>query len=98
MTNHFYKFKIHVPFALNELRKEKNNITKVSIFTPQTLPALSKMNKTLSSASEMNYHTWFYDLHGGRTEYVITIACMIGKKRLYFLSWDSNPLSLQVGY
>lgn len=24
------------------------------------------------------YNTWFYDLHGGRTEYVITIACMIG--------------------
>ncbi len=24
----------------------------------------------------------FYDLHGGRREYVITIACMIGKSRM----------------
>ena len=50
----------------------------------QTLPALSKLNKTMKSAAkfdEPTYHTWFYDLHGGRTEYVITIACMIGKFR-----------------
>ena len=50
----------------------------------QTLPALSKMKKQLNSANkgdEPTYHTWFYDLHGGRTEYVITIACMIGRSR-----------------
>ena len=28
------------------------------------------------------YSAWFYDLDGGRTEYVITIACMIGKSRM----------------
>lgn len=28
------------------------------------------------------YSTWFLDLNGGRTEYVITIACMIGKSRM----------------
>jgi len=28
------------------------------------------------------YHHWFYDLNGGRTEYVITIACMIGRSRM----------------
>ena len=28
------------------------------------------------------YGTWFFDLYGGRTEYVITIACMIGKSRM----------------
>ena len=28
------------------------------------------------------YSTWYYDLLGGRTEYVITIACMIGKSRM----------------
>jgi hypothetical protein len=28
------------------------------------------------------YFTWFFDLNGGRTEYVITIACMIGKSRM----------------
>jgi hypothetical protein len=29
-----------------------------------------------------NYSTWFYDLVGGKTEYVITIACIIGKSRM----------------
>ena len=29
-----------------------------------------------------SYNTWFYDLDGGRTEYVLTIACMIGKSRM----------------
>ena len=28
------------------------------------------------------YQTWFYDLHGGRTEYVVTVACMLGKSRM----------------
>ena len=29
-----------------------------------------------------DYSTWFYDLEGGKTEYVITIACVIGKSRM----------------
>jgi hypothetical protein len=29
-----------------------------------------------------HYDTWFFDLNGGRTEYVITIACIIGKSRM----------------
>ena len=28
------------------------------------------------------YSTWFYDLDGGRTEYVITIACIVGRSRM----------------
>ena len=32
--------------------------------------------------NSLPYDTWFYDLDGGRTEYVITIACMIGKSRM----------------
>ena len=28
------------------------------------------------------YYTWFLDLNGGKTEYVITIATMIGKSRM----------------
>ena len=28
------------------------------------------------------FSTWFYDLGGGRTEYVITIACTVGKSRM----------------
>jgi hypothetical protein len=31
---------------------------------------------------QIPYGTWFFDLNGGRTEYVITIACMIGKSRM----------------
>ena len=31
---------------------------------------------------DSSYSTWFFDLNGGRTEYVITIACMIGKSRM----------------
>ena len=38
------------------------------------------------------YSTWFLDLNGGRTEYVITIACMIGKSRMKGLSEDSCAL------
>ena len=29
-----------------------------------------------------DYAAWFYDLEGGKTEYVITIACVIGKSRM----------------
>lgn len=28
------------------------------------------------------HSTWFFDLNGGRTEYVITIACLVGKSRM----------------
>ena len=28
------------------------------------------------------YSAWFFDLQGGKTEYVITIACVIGKSRM----------------
>ena len=28
------------------------------------------------------YSAWFTDLEGGRTEYVITIACVVGRSRL----------------
>ena len=29
-----------------------------------------------------NYSAWFFDLQGGRTEYVVTVACVIGKSRM----------------
>ena len=32
--------------------------------------------------SSEQYQQWFYDLNGGRTEYAITIATMIGKSRM----------------
>ncbi len=52
-----------------------------SVKHSQTLPAWrggdSRLRDGLSS-----YSTWFYDLIGGRTEYVVTIAIMIGKSRM----------------
>jgi len=36
---------------------------------------------------EPTYHTWFYDLHGGRTEYVITIALVNPFLFSYLLSF-----------
>jgi len=54
-------------FRLERRRRRKTVLKhqpEVTIFpaetvkNSQTLPALSKMNKALSSASEMNYHTW----------------------------------------
>ena len=29
-----------------------------------------------------NYSAWFYDLQGGKTEYVVTIACVLGRSRM----------------
>ena len=31
---------------------------------------------------EGNYSAWFYDLQGGKTEYVLTIACGLGRSRM----------------
>ena len=31
---------------------------------------------------EGNYSAWFYDLQGGKTEYVLTIACVLGRSRM----------------
>ena len=50
----------------------------------QTLPAkwITEKNPNRANSAGPKYNTWFYDLQGGRTEYVITIACMIGKSRM----------------
>ena len=29
-----------------------------------------------------NYSAWFYDLQGGKTEYAVTIACVLGRSRM----------------
>lgn len=47
-----------------------------SMRNTQTIPA--KGNGHI----DQNYSTWFCDLQGGKTEYVITIACLIGKSRM----------------
>lgn len=54
---------------------------EVTIFPAETV----NNSQTVSATKFKNkpaYSVWFYDLIGGKTEYVITIACMIGKSRM----------------
>ncbi len=51
-----------------------------SVKNTQTLPAATDL--TSSQGESYTYETWFYDLLGGKIEYVVTIACMIGKSRM----------------
>lgn len=54
----------------------------VTIFPAETVnnsKTLKPMNKDKRTGK---YTAWFFDLQGGKTEYVITIACMIGKSRM----------------
>ncbi|XP_040573085.2 uncharacterized protein [Lepeophtheirus salmonis] len=44
-----------------------------------TIPANTYDSQT---NDDVFYSIWFYDLSGGRTEYVVTIACMVGKSRM----------------
>lgn len=63
-----------------------------SVKHTHTLTALTKNNNNNlndeddaeknSLEKDAVYSTWFFDLNGGRTEYVLTIACMIGKSRM----------------
>ena len=53
----------------------------VTIFPAETV----NHSKTLRPAAKDKsgkYSVWFLDLQGGKTEYVITIACVIGKSRM----------------
>ncbi len=52
-----------------------------SVKNTHTLPA-TRDDLTLSKGGCYTYDTWFYDLLGGKIEYVVTIACMIGKSRM----------------
>ena len=53
----------------------------ITIFPAETV----NHSKTLRPAAKDKtgkYSVWFLDLQGGKTEYVITIACVIGKSRM----------------
>jgi hypothetical protein len=52
---------------------------EVTIFPAESANNIKKGDKNMISKG---YHKWFYDLIGGRTEYVITIACVIGRSRM----------------
>ena len=44
----------------------------------RTLPVKNLTKENMNG----EYSAWFYDLSGGKTEYVLTIACIIGKSRM----------------
>ena len=44
----------------------------------RTLPVKNLAKENVNG----EYSAWFYDLSGGKTEYVLTIACIIGKSRM----------------
>ena len=57
---------------------------EVTVFPAETVRntrTLPVKNFTKDNMNE-EYSAWFYDLSGGRTEYVLTIACIIGKSRM----------------
>ena len=56
----------------------------VNSYDVTIFPAESVNNSITKSKHEKDangkYSAWFFDLNGGRTEYVVTIACVIGVK------------------
>ena len=67
----------------------KNNHHKniaVDSYDVTIFPAESSNNSVTKHTSEKdandNYSTTFVDLQGGKTEYIVTIACVIGKSRM----------------
>ncbi|XP_059078716.1 uncharacterized protein LOC131877137 [Tigriopus californicus] len=70
--------------------KRKSNAEKiitVDCYEITIFPAESVKNSQSVVPKELGlegaeYSAWFYDLQGGRTEYVLTVATMIGKSRM----------------
>lgn len=54
---------------------------EVTIFPAETVNNTQNVSAR-GTRRKPTYSVWFFDLVGGRTEYVITIACMIGKSRM----------------
>jgi hypothetical protein len=54
----------------------------VTIFPAETVNNSKSLRPLEIDPRTGNYTAWFYDLQGGKTEYVITIACVIGKSRM----------------
>ena len=54
----------------------------VTIFPTETVDHCKTLVPKQKNTESGNYTAWFFDLEGGKTEYVITIACVIGKSRM----------------
>ena len=57
------------------------NAYAVSIFPQESLKTLVTKTKE-DKDSDGGYSASFHDLHGGKTEYVVTISCVIGRSRM----------------
>ena len=68
------------------LENNHHKSIEVDSYDVTIFPAESSNNSvtkhTWEKDSNGNYHTVFYDLQGGKTEYIVTIACVIGKSRM----------------
>ena len=54
----------------------------VTIFPTETVDHTKTLVPKQKNTESGNYTAWFFDLEGGKTEYVVTIACVIGKSRM----------------
>ena len=54
----------------------------VTIFPAETVNNSKTLLPTAKDEKTGMYTAWFFDLQGGKTEYAITIACVIGKSRM----------------
>ncbi len=69
---------VKVPRSARAIELESYEVT---IFPAETVNNTVTL-KADDLAENRKYSTWFYDLLGGKTEYVITIAVVIGKSRM----------------
>ena len=54
----------------------------ITIFPSESLNNSISLCPKAKDKTTGRYTAWFFDLQGGKTEYVITIACVIGKSRM----------------
>ena len=70
----------------NWLEENSHKGIIVDSYDVTIFPAESVNNSVTKLKEEIdkdgNYSAWFFDLQGGKTEYVVTIACVIGKSRM----------------
>ena len=70
----------------NWLEENAHKGIAVDSYDVTIFPAESVNNSVTRLKEEIdkdgNYSAWFFDLQGGKTEYVVTIACVIGKSRM----------------
>ena len=67
------------------LRSHKHKGIAVDSYVSTIFPADTSNNsvtKAVQGEADKDYTAGFYDLQGGKTEYVVTVACVIGQSRM----------------